>query len=260
MTATRQRADISAPDRGRDLANRVIIVTGGASGLGRAIAEHCAAAGARIAVTSRASGRARDAAAKLDGPALGLRLDKPTSHAVHEVIAHVLEQWGRVDGLVNNSGAAIDHYITRVSDADWEASLEANLTGAFRLLRGVVPVMKAAGTGSVVNMISWSGLRGNSGQSAYAAAKAGLVGLTRTAAKELGQFGIRVNAVAPSVYPTGMTSRLLASDRAAALARRPLPREGLPLEVAEAVLFLLSDRSSYTTGQILHVDGGLHLG
>jgi 3-oxoacyl-[acyl-carrier protein] reductase len=243
-----------------DLAGRVVVITGAADGIGRAIAERCSLAGASVAVTSRDAGRAEAAAAALPGPGLGLALDVRGPEDPNLVIDAVLEKWGRVDCLINNSGAAIDNYITGFTEERWNEALAVNLSGPFWLLRSVVPPMKAAGHGSIVNMVSWAGLRGNPGQAGYSAAKAGLLGLTRTAAKELGRFGIRVNAISPSVYPTAMTRGIDPGTRAEALRHRPLPREGTADEVAEAALFLLSDRSSYTTGQVLHVDGGLHLG
>lgn len=243
-----------------DLEGHVVVVTGATGGLGLAIAERCASAGAHVAITSRDLGRAARAAASVGEDAAGFVLDGDSAEVTGRVVEEVLDRWGRLDGLVNNSGAAIDGYITRIADERWAEALSVNLTTPFAMLRAVVPEMKRAARGAVVNMVSWAGLHGNTGQVGYSSAKAGLVGLTFTAAKELGQFGIRVNAVSPSVYPTRMTAGIAPEQRAAMLAGRPLPHEGTPAQVAEAVLFLLSDRSSHTTGQVLHVDGGLHLG
>lgn len=242
-----------------DLEGRVIVVTGATAGLGRAIAAACVAAGAMVAVTSRDLGRAQAAAEEIGGGANGFALGSETSQQAKDLVTQVMQHWNRLDGLVNNSGAAIDNYLTGVTDERWEEGIRVNLSAPFWLLRAATPVMKAAASGAVVNMTSQSGLRGNPGQATYGAAKGGLTALTLTAAKELGRFGIRVNAVSPSVYPTPMTSILDPEVRAAALRTHPLPREGRPEEVGDAVVFLLSDRSSYTTGQILHVDGGLHL-
>ena len=159
--------------------------------------------------------------------------------------------------LVNNAGVAFDNFITGVSDERWAATLATNLSGPFAALRAATRVMKHGG-GVVLNVISWAGERGNVGQVAYSASKAGLQAVTLSAAKELGKFGIRVNSLSPAV-PTDMTQVMTEGLQQAAAKRRPLKVGGSPADVAEGALFLCSNRSRFVTGDILHVDGGLHL-
>jgi 3-oxoacyl-[acyl-carrier protein] reductase len=173
-------------------------------------------------------------------------------------MARTLAWRGRLDVLVNNAGVARDRYVTKLSDDDWDACLRTNATAPFQLLRAAVPAMKQAGGGVVLNVVSWAGLRGNIGQAAYSASKGALYTLTLALAKELGGFNIRVNALSPFV-DTDMTRAMSAQAREATVSRVPLRRFGLMAEVAEAALFLCSDRSSFTTGQVLNVDGGIHL-
>lgn len=241
-----------------ELDDRVAIVTGSTRGIGAAVAHRLSEAGARVVVTGRDPAAVAEVARSMPGPALAVAMDVRDSVSVSTAVAEVIARWGAIDVLVNNAGVALDNFLTRTTDDRWNETLNVNLSGTLRAMRSVVPSMKRSGRGAIVNVTSWSGLRGNPGQAAYAASKAGQIGLTLTAAKELGQFGIRVNAVSPSV-PTDMTRAVPRTNRAERLAERPIRREGTLAEVAEAILFLVSDRSAYTTGQILHVDGGLHL-
>lgn len=167
-------------------------------------------------------------------------------------------RWGRIDVAVNNAGIARDGFLTQVSDDDWHDTIATNLSGPFFLSRAVVRRMKQNGGGSIVNVLSWSGLRGNVGQVAYSSAKAGLHGMTLTLAKELARFSIRVNAVCP-VAPTAIGEHMPSELRDKALRRIPLRRAGTVEEVADAVLYLVSPAAAYITGQVLNVDGGLHL-
>jgi NAD(P)-dependent dehydrogenase (short-subunit alcohol dehydrogenase family) len=160
--------------------------------------------------------------------------------------------------LVNNAGVALDNFVTKTSDERWRRVLDTNLSGPLYLIRAAVPVMKERGGGAILNIVSWSGLRGNVGQAAYSASKAGLYGLTLSMAKELGKFGIRVNALAPAV-PTEMAAEMPEELKEKARRRRALKIDGSVEDVVEGALFLVSDRSRFTTGQVLHVDGGLHL-
>lgn len=245
---------------GGSLDGRVAIVTGGTRGIGRSIAERLIDAGASVVVTGRQAESARAVAVELGGAAMGLGIDVRHSEEADRLVAATLEAFGRLDILVNNAGVARDAFITRVTDELWREVIDTNLTGAFWVLRAVVPTMKAQRSGNVLNVLSWSGLRGNAAQAAYASSKAGLLGLTLTAAKELGRWGIRVNGLAPSME-TDMVAETIEPERYDEYtSRRPVGRAwGTPEEIAAAAHYLVSDLSSYTTGQVLNVDGGLHL-
>jgi len=241
-----------------DLDGKVAVVTGSTRGIGRAIADRFSTEGARVVVHGRDPVTAEKIAAELPGEAIGLGAEMSDSGSVAALIQRAVDEWGRVDVLVNNAGVALDNFVTGVTDERWHTVLETNLSGPFWAVRATVPVMKAQESGSIVNVISWAGLRGNVGQSAYSASKAGLYGLTLTTAKELAKFGIRVNAMAPAAF-TEMSADMPEHLQKETLRRTPLHRFGRPEEAAEAALFLASDRSSFITGQVLNVDGGLHL-
>jgi 3-oxoacyl-[acyl-carrier protein] reductase len=241
----------------RALEAKVCLVTGSTRGIGRAIAQRFAAEGARVVVHGRKESDAEAVAAQVPGSA-GLGADLQEPGAPEELVRRVLERHQRIDVLVNNAGVARDRFLTKLSDEDWEASLATNVTAPFRLLRAAVPTMKQDGGGVVLNVVSWAGLRGNIGQAAYSASKGALCTLTLALAKELGGFGIRVNALSPFV-DTDMTAAMSEQARAATVERVPLRRFGTFDEVAEGALFLCSDRSSFTTGQVLNIDGGIHL-
>jgi 3-oxoacyl-[acyl-carrier protein] reductase len=170
----------------------------------------------------------------------------------------VLERAGRIDVLINNAGIALDNFATGVTDDRWEQTLATNLSGPMYLIRAAVRPMRVQGAGVIINMTSWAGIRGNVGQAAYSASKAGLYGLTLTCAKELGKFGIRVNAIAPAVQ-TEIAADMPEQLKERSAKRMPLKITGTIDDVAEAVLFLASDASRYITGQLLNVDGGMHL-
>jgi 3-oxoacyl-[acyl-carrier protein] reductase len=240
------------------LAGRVALVTGSTRGIGRAIAQRFLAEGARVAINGRREAEAVRVAAELGGAALGVGADVSDPSQAGALVARVVERWERLDVLVNNAGIARDHYLTRTSDEDWNQVLATNLSGAFYVTRAAVAVMKRQGSGAIVNVVSWAGLRGNPGQVSYAASKAGLYGMTLSLAKELVRFGIRVNALSPAM-DTELTAQMSDAMRERAIARKPMRRRGRPDEIAEAALFLACDRSSYTTGQLLHADGGMHL-
>jgi 3-oxoacyl-[acyl-carrier protein] reductase len=240
-----------------ELAGRVAIVSGSTRGLGRAIAERFAAEGASIVVHGRSADSCASVAATIRG-AVGHAGDIAAPGVADALVASAVASFGRLDIVVNNAGAAIDNFITGVTDERWDATLATNLTGSFALLRAAARVMKEQGGGVVLNVISWAGERGNVGQVAYSASKAGLHAVTLSAAKELGKFAIRVNSLSPAVA-TDMTKVMDERLQKATAARTPLKMRGTPDDVAEGALFLCSDRSRFVTGDTLHVDGGLHL-
>jgi 3-oxoacyl-[acyl-carrier protein] reductase len=241
-----------------ELEGRVALVTGSTRGIGRAIAARFARAGAVVVVNGRSESETQAVAKEIGHGAVGIAADVAHPEEAARLVASTLEQFGRLDVLVNNAGIALDNFVTRVSDERWEAVLGTNLSGPLYLIRAAVPAMREQGGGSILNVVSWSGLRGNVGQAAYSASKAGLHGLTLSTAKELGKFGIRVNALSPAVA-TEMAGQMSEDLQKRARSRRPLKIDGQPDDVAEGALFLVSDRARFTTGQVLHVDGGLHL-
>jgi 3-oxoacyl-[acyl-carrier protein] reductase len=242
----------------RVLANEVALVTGSTRGIGRAIAARFAAEGARVVVNGRRSEDAARVAEQIGAGAIGIAADVSDSAQAERLVAETVAKLGRIDVLVNNAGVALDNFLPTTSDERWRAVLDTNLSGPLYLMRAAVPVMREHGGGAILNIVSWSGLRGNVGQAAYSASKAGLYGLTLSMAKELGKFGIRVNALAPAVA-TEMAAEMPEELKEKARKRRALKIDGTPDDVAEAALFLVSDRARFTTGQVLHVDGGLHL-
>ncbi|HEU4428045.1 MAG TPA: glucose 1-dehydrogenase [Myxococcota bacterium] len=240
------------------LAGKVAIVTGSTRGIGRGIAARFATEGARVIVNGRKPEDVQRVAEEIGFGALGIAADVADSAQAARLIADAVAKLGRIDVLVNNAGIALDNFLPNTSDERWRAVLDTNLSGPLYLMRAAVPVMRAQGGGAILNIVSWSGLRGNVGQAAYSASKAGLHGLTLSMAKELGKFGIRVNALAPAV-PTEMAAEMPEELKEKARKRRALKIDGTVDDVAEGALFLVSDRARFTTGQVLHVDGGLHL-
>ena len=241
-------------------ANQVAIVTGAGRGIGRAIAIRLASEGARVAVVSRTEKNSDQVAeeinAKFAGLAKGYAVDVADHAAVQALCERIGADFSRVDILVNNAGITRDGLSMRMSPEDWDAVLETNLKGAFNFYQGVVRGMMKQRSGRLINIASVAGLRGNAGQANYAASKAGLIGFTKSVAKEYGSRGILVNAVAPGFIETDMTSGLPEEARRAMLAGITLGRLGRTEDVAGAVLFLASDLAGYITGQVLVVDGG----
>lgn len=236
---------------------RVILVTGGTGGLGRALVERLAAEGATVAFTwARDEARAREIAAAVEG-AYAYPLDLLERKAPGALVGRVESDHGPIDGLVNNAGVRADGLLAFTSDEEWQRVLEVNLGGAFRCCRAVVPGMVARRRGAIVNVASLSARLGLAGQAAYAASKAGLLGLTRSLAREVGSRGIRVNAVAPGFVATDMTEELPAEVVRALRQRECLPDGVSAASVAATVAFLLSDGAGGITGQCVFVDAGV---
>jgi 3-oxoacyl-[acyl-carrier protein] reductase len=244
---------------GYDLTGKVALVTGGSRGIGLACAKALHGAGARVALGDLAFGEESAAfIAETEAsinPAWAVALDITDSAAVKDVIAGIGKQAGRLDILINNAGRRIDNLALVMKDEEWRASLAVNLDGTFYCCRAALALMRKGG-GSIVNISSIAAFTGSTGQVNYAAAKAGVAGLTRSLAVEYGGRGIRVNCVVPGVILTPMTADMKPEYVEDIIARIPLKRLGLPEEVAQAVLFLASDAASYISGACLHINGG----
>jgi 3-oxoacyl-[acyl-carrier protein] reductase len=241
---------------------RVALVTGASRGIGEAIARRLAAEGAIVLAAARSTSvldRIVADISKSGGRARVLELDVSEPSSIDAAMKSALEEHGQIDVLVNNAGIAEDNLILRMSRDAWDRVLMTNLTGAFLLIQAVVKGMVRRRYGRIVNVTSVVGLMGNAGQANYAAAKAGLVGLTRSVARELGSRNITCNAVAPGFIATAMTDRMTEQSREALSGQIPLQRLGAPDDVAGAVAFLASEDAAYVTGAVLNVSGGLYM-
>lgn len=240
-----------------DLSERTALVTGSTRGIGHGIAEMLAKAGARVAVVGRDQARAAEVAASLGASAAGFAADVGDPASVTALVEQVERAFGKIDILVNNAGLTRDNIVFRIRDEDWDTVLDANLRGAFVAIRAASRGMMKRRWGRIINIASIVGIIGNKGQANYAASKAGLIGLTKSVARELASRNILVNAVAPGFIETDMTAALPAEARTALAGQIPLERLGAPNDIASMVTFLASEHASYITGQVLVVDGGM---
>lgn len=235
-----------------DLSDRTAWVTGASGGIGRAIVDRLTEAGARVVALDIAP-----SAPEHDGDrAIARQLDVRDAAAVVAVAQSLSGRGLDPDLLVNAAGIARDGVVWKLSDQDWDAVIDVNLSGAFRMIRAVVPLMRNRSRGAIVNIASINGLRGKAGLGNYSASKGGLIAMTRSVAREVGRFGIRVNAIAPGFIDTAMTRAVSSEVRATAVAETTLGHMGTPVDVANAVLFMASPLAAHVTGQVLVVDGG----
>jgi len=241
-----------------ELNGRVAVVTGGSRGIGRAIATALAEAGASVAVVGRNGAAAQEAAAELPGDGhAGYACDVADPRQVDATVKAIEAAQGGIGILVNNAGITRDNILLRMKDEEFDDVIAANLKGSFNFIRAVTRGMMKRREGSILNITSVVGLMGNAGQANYAASKAGLVGLTKSVAKELASRGVRCNAIAPGFIETDMTDALDETQKEALLGGIPLGSLGQPEDIAGAALFLVSPRARYITGQVLAVDGGM---
>jgi 3-oxoacyl-[acyl-carrier protein] reductase len=244
------------------LEEKVALVTGAAQGIGRAVALLLAQKGADIAISDINLEKAEETVKEIEAigrKALALKADVANMGEVERMIEAVLERFGKIDILVNNAGIARDKLILRMTEEDWDAVLNVNLKGTFNCTKAVIRHMSKQRKGKIVNIASVVGEMGNVGQANYSASKAGVIGFTKTVAREFAQRGINVNAIAPGYIETPMTEALPEKAKEELKRIIPMERLGQPDDIAEAVLFLVSDSSSYITGHILNVNGGIYM-
>lgn len=243
------------------LKDKVALVTGGSRGIGRAIALALAEAGADVAVNySGNEAKALEVVAeieKLGRRGIAIRANVASGEEVEQMVSQVLDTFGKLDILVNNAGITRDNLIMRMKEEDWDQVIDTNLKGVFLCIKAVTRPMMKQRSGRIINISSVVGVAGNAGQANYVAAKAGVIGLTKTTAKELASRGITVNAIAPGFIETDMTDVLGENIREELMKAIPLARLGKPEDIARAVRFLASSDAEYITGQVIHVDGGM---
>jgi len=247
-----------------DLANKVAMVTGASRGIGRAVALELGRCGARVVVNYRGQQQAADevvgaidAAAGTSGTAVAVQADVAQASDVERLLKTTLDTFGRLDILVNNAGVTRDNLLLRMKDDEWDAVLNTNLRGVYLLTKAALRPMMKGRWGRIITISSVVGLTGNAGQANYAAAKAGLIGFTKSVAREMASRGITANTIAPGYIETDITNVLSDEIKAAALSNIPVGRLGQPEDIAGAVAFLASDAAAYITGQTLAVDGGM---
>ena len=243
------------------LGNKVAIVTGGSRGIGRAVALQLAHNGAKVVVNYAGNEQAAKEVVELitakGGHAIAVQADVANADSVDQMVKQAIDAFGRIDILVNNAGITRDTLLMRMKEDDWDAVLDTNLKGIYLCTKAVSRIMMKQKAGKIINMTSVVGIMGNAGQANYAAAKAGVIGFTKSMAKELASRNITVNAIAPGFISTDMTAVLSDQVKSGLVNSIPLGKLGAPEEVAYAVVFLSSDYANYITGQTLNVDGGM---
>ena len=244
------------------LDGKVALVTGAGRGIGKAIALRFAQEGANVAFTDLAINEAVEETVK-EIEAMGVKAKAYASNAAnfdesHEVVKQIVDDFGRIDVLVNNAGITKDGLMMRMSEAQWDAVINVNLKSAFNFIHAVTPVMAKQRSGSIINMSSVVGVSGNAGQCNYSASKAGMIGLAKSIAKEMGPRGIRANCIAPGFIITDMTNQLSQEVKDQWAQQIPMRRGGTPEDVANVALFLASDLSSYVSGQVIHCCGAMN--
>ena len=244
-----------------DLTGKTALITGSGRGIGKAIACKLASFGANIVINDIASSTYADETAqelvKAGTDAICLKGDVRNFEEIEKIMKNTLDKFGRIDILVNNAGITKDGLLMRMSDEDWDAVLEINLKGAFHMIKAAARPMMKQRAGSIINVASVVGVMGNAGQANYVSSKAGLIGLTKTVAREFASRGITCNAIAPGFIKSAMTDQLSDDVKADYFKQIPLGRFGEVADVADAAAFLASDMAKYITGQVLHIDGGL---
>lgn len=245
------------------LAGKVAVVTGASRGIGKSIALELARQGANVVVNYAGSvDRANEVVKEIEAlgrKAMSIQCDVSDSESVNVMMKEALEAFGSIDILVNNAGITRDNLLMRMKDSEWDDVINTNLKGVFLCTKAVTRPMMKQRKGRIINITSIVGVTGNPGQANYVAAKAGVIGFTKTTAKELAQRNITVNAIAPGFITTDMTDKLTEEVKNSMLTQIPLGQFGNPEDIANAVVFLASDESSYITGQTLHIDGGMYM-
>ncbi|MCX8116395.1 MAG: 3-oxoacyl-[acyl-carrier-protein] reductase [Desulfobacterota bacterium] len=245
-----------------ELSGKVALVTGAAQGIGRAIALLLAENGADVAISDINIEKAKETAMEVEAlgrQALALQANVALWNEVEQMVETIVGRFGRIDILVNNAGITRDRLILRMTEEDWDSVLDVNLKGTFHCTKAALRHMAKQKSGKIVNIASVSGEMGNPGQANYAASKAGVIGFTKTIAREFASRGINVNAIAPGFIQTAMTDAIPEKVRETLIRMIPMERLGQPEDVAQAVLFLVSERSRYITGQVLNVNGGIYM-
>ena len=239
--------------------DKVVLVTGASRGIGRAIAESFAAGGAKVVGTATSASGADAISTYLGAAGCGLVLNVTSQESIDALFTEIKAKFGEVDILVNNAGITRDNLLMRMKDDEWNDIIETNLSSVYRLSKPVLRSMMKKRFGRIISIGSVVGIMGNAGQTNYAAAKAGLIGFTKSLAREVASRGITVNAVAPGFIETDMTHALNDEQRNSILSQVPANRLGDPKEIAAAVIFLASDNAGYITGETLHVNGGMYM-